>query len=436
MSCSACSARVEKVVKSISGVTSCSVNLLTHSMCVDGTASDEDIIAAVTKAGYGASLNTPDIAQNHNHDSLKEDEISGLKKRLISSLVFLLILLYFTTGQMLWSLPIPAFLQGSPLRLGILQLALTTIVLVINRKFFINGFKGILHLAPNMDTLVSLGAGSAYLYSISTLIKITEIRVDHFIEGAESMVNDFYFESAAMIVTLITVGKLLEARSKGKTTDALKNLIKLRPDTATVLTDNVEKTIPTDKIQTGDILVIRPGEFIPVDGIVKSGESSVNESAITGESIPVDKSAGDMVTSATLNQTGLLHIEATKVGKDTTLSQIIQLVSDATATKAPVAKIADKVSGIFVPTVLVIALITFIVWMVSGQSMGFALARAISVLVISCPCALGLATPVAIVVGSGLGAKNGILFKTASALEETGKIQTIALDKTGTITSG
>ena len=441
MSCAACSARVEKAVKSVPGVTSCAVNLLMHSMGVEGTATDAEIIRAVTDAGYGATpKSTTDSAGNtSDSEELKDRETPKLKKRLISSIIFLSILLYITMGMMYRGLgigptyywPLPEFLYNA-ICMGFTQCLLTTMILIINRQFFTNGIRGLIHRAPNMDTLVSLGAGAAYVYSMWVLFSIIQ-------DGAEAwsgLMPDYYFESAAMIVTLITVGKLLESHAKGKTTNALKALIKLRPNQATILVENDEKSVGISEVKIGDIVVVRPGETIPVDGIIKRGESTVNEAAITGESIPVDKAPGSLVTAATLNQTGLLHIETTRVGEDTTLAQIIRLVSDAAATKAPVAQIADKVSGVFVPAVILIAMITLIAWITAGQTLSFSLARAISVLVISCPCALGLATPVAIVVGSGLGARHGILFKTASALEATGKLQSIALDKTGTITSG
>lgn len=439
MSCAACSARIEKAVQSVPGVTSCAVNLLTHSMGIEGTATDTDIIRAVTDAGYGAAPVSADKSGGAaDADELRDRETPKLRKRLILSVIFLCFLLYITMGtmaaQMEWmpvgNWPLPGFLSDD-VYMGLTQCLLATIILIINRKFFTNGIKGLIHLAPNMDTLVSLGAGAAYIYSIWVLIAA--------IGGSGALPGtapDYYFESAAMIVTLITVGKLLESHAKGKTTDALKSLMKLRPNTATILAGNDEKRVEIAEVQIGDIVVVRPGEAIPVDGRVQSGESAVNESAITGESIPVDKAPGSLVAAATINQTGLLYIEVTRVGEDTTLGQIIRLVRDAAATKAPVAKIADKVAGVFVPAVIVIAMVTFVIWMIVGQTLSFSLARAISVLVISCPCALGLATPVAIVVGSGLGARNGILFKTASALEAAGKLKTIALDKTGTITSG
>lgn len=437
MSCAACSARVEKAVLAVPGVTACAVSLLTNSMGVDGTAGEDDIIRAVTDAGYGAAPKSQSDNKTHADTAQNADqELSVLKTRLISSLFFLIALLYLSMGHAMWGWPLPGTMADNPMILGLTQLLLTSIVLVINQKFFINGFRGVLHRAPNMDTLVALGAGAAYVYSTWALFNMANLQLNVGTQAAEAMMHEFYFESAAMIVTLITVGKLLESRSKGKTTDALKNLIKLRPETASILVDNAEKRVAVADVHKGDTVVVHPGETIPVDGIILSGESTVNEAAITGESIPVDKSTGCSVTSATLNQTGLLHIEATRVGEDTTLAQIIQLVSDAAATKAPVAKIADKVSAVFVPTVISIAVITLIIWILAGQTFSFALARAISVLVISCPCALGLATPVAIVVGSGLGARNGILFKTAAALEAAGHIKTIALDKTGTITAG
>lgn len=443
MSCAACSARVEKAVSKVPGVTSCSVSLLTNSMGVEGTASPTDIIAAVEEAGYGASEKGAPAAGGKRQtslaaaeDSLRDKETPKMKKRLIASLCFLIPLMYFSMGHMMWNWPVPAFFEGNHVAMGLLQLLLTAAVMVINQKFFISGFKGLIHGAPNMDTLVALGAGASFVYSTYALFAMTDAQVQGDMAGAMSYMHEFYFESAAMILTLITVGKMLEARSKGKTTDALKSLMKLAPKTATVLRNGAETEVSVDQVRKGDIFVVRPGENIPVDGIVLEGSSAVNESALTGESIPVDKKPGDQVSAATVNHSGFIRCEATRVGEDTTLSQIIQMVSDAAATKAPIAKIADRVSGVFVPAVIAIAAITIIVWLIAGQTVGFALARGISVLVISCPCALGLATPVAIMVGNGMGAKNGIMFKTAVSLEETGKTQIVALDKTGTITSG
>ena len=444
MSCAACSARVEKAVSKVPGVTSCSVSLLTNSMGVEGTAAPEAVIAAVEEAGYGAARKEA-RAENSSRgsasssaaeDSLKDRETPKMKKRLTASLCFLLPLMYFSMGHMMWNWPVPSFLEGNHVAMGLIQLLLTTAVMVINQKFFISGFKGLIHRAPNMDTLVALGAGASYGYSLYALFAMTDAQMRGDVAGVMSYMHEFYFESAAMILTLITVGKMLEARSKGKTTDALKSLMKLAPKTAAVVKNGVEETVSIEQVRKGDVFVVRPGENIPVDGIILEGHSAVNESALTGESIPVDKEAGDAVSAATVNQSGFLHCEATRVGEDTTLSQIIQMVSDAAATKAPIAKVADRVSGVFVPAVISIALVTVIVWMIAGQTIGFALARGISVLVISCPCALGLATPVAIMVGNGMGAKNGIMFKTAVSLEETGKTQIVALDKTGTITSG
>ncbi len=444
MSCAACSARVEKAVSKVPGVTSCSVSLLTNSMGVEGTAAPEAVIAAVEEAGYGAAQkgareeggSRASVSAAAAEDSLKDRETPKMKKRLTASLCFLLPLMYFSMGHMMWNWPVPSFLEGNHVAMGLIQLLLTTAVMVINQKFFISGFKGLIHRAPNMDTLVALGAGASYGYSLYALFAMTDAQMRGDMAGVMSYMHEFYFESAAMILTLITVGKMLEARSKGKTTDALKSLMKLAPKTATVVKNGVEETVSIEQVRKGDIFVVRPGENIPVDGIILEGHSAVNESALTGESIPVDKEAGDAVSAATVNQSGFLRCEATRVGEDTTLSQIIQMVSDAAATKAPIAKVADRVSGVFVPAVISIALVTVIVWMIAGQTIGFALARGISVLVISCPCALGLATPVAIMVGNGMGAKNGIMFKTAVALEETGKTQIVALDKTGTITSG
>ena len=428
MSCAACSARVEKAVSKLGGVSSCTVNLLTNSMAVDGSASEQEIIAAVRSAGYDAAVKGKTQTAK-KPDDIKDTETPKMLRRLIASLVFLLILMYFSMGHMMLGLPVPPFFEGNHLALGMLQMILSAIVMIINQKFFVSGFKGMLHLAPNMDTLVALGSGVSFLYSTVILFLMTA-------EHSGSLMNELYFESAAMILTLITVGKLLESRSKGKTTDALKSLMKLAPKTAAVIRNGVETTVEIAQVRTGDVFIVRPGESIPVDGVVIEGGSAVDESALTGESVPVDKAQGDAVSAATINCSGYLKCEATRVGEDTTLSQIIKMVSDAAATKAPIAKIADKVSGVFVPTVIAIAAVTAVVWLFAGQTVGFSLARAISVLVISCPCALGLATPVAIMVGSGVGARNGILFKTAVALEETGKIRTVALDKTGTITRG
>ena len=440
MSCAACSSRVEKAVSKVSGVTSCSVSLLTNSMGVEGTASQSEIIAAVEAAGYGASVKGADAGAKKgaamDEDALKDRETPIMKRRLIASLCFLIPLMYISMGHMMWNWPLPGFLADNHVAMGLIQLLFTGIIMVINQKFFINGFKGLLHGAPNMDTLVALGSGASFVYSTYALFAMTDAQVKMDMEGVMSYMHEFYFESAAMILTLITVGKMLEAHSKGKTTDALKSLMKLAPKTAVVLKNGVETEVPIDQVKKGDIFVVRPGENIPVDGIVLEGTSAVNEAALTGESIPVDKAEGDKVSAATMNQSGFLKCEATRVGEDTTLSQIIQMVSDAAATKAPIAKIADRVSGVFVPMVITIAVLTIIVWLIAGQSIGFALSRGIAVLVISCPCALGLATPVAIMVGNGMGARNGIMFKTAVSLEETGKMQIVALDKTGTITSG
>ena len=445
MSCAACSARVEKAVSKVPGVTSCSVSLLTNSMGVEGTADPAQVIAAVEEAGYGATEKGAGAQEGAQvkassvsaaEDSLKDRETPKMKRRLIASLCFLVPLMYFSMGHMMWGWPVPSFLEGNHVAMGLIQLLLTTAVMVVNQKFFISGFKGLIHRAPNMDTLVALGAGASYGYSLYALFAMTDAQMRGDAAGVMSYMHEFYFESAAMILTLITVGKMLEARSKGKTTDALKSLMKLAPKMATVIRDGTEETVSIDQVRKGDVFVVRPGENIPVDGVILEGHSAVNESALTGESIPVDKDAGDAVSAATLNQSGFLRCEATRVGEDTTLSQIIQMVSDAAATKAPIAKVADRVSGVFVPAVIGIALVTIAVWLIAGQTIGFALARGISVLVISCPCALGLATPVAIMVGNGMGAKNGIMFKTAVSLEETGKTQIVALDKTGTITSG
>ena len=438
MSCAACSARVEKAVSKVPGVTACSVSLLTNSMGVEGTAADDAVIAAVQQAGYGASVKGGKAAINPSdaEAQLEDHETPKLKRRLFWSLGFLVVLMYFSMGHMMWGWPLPAFYTDNHVAMGLTQLLLTAVVMVINQKFFISGFKSLWHRAPNMDTLVALGATAAFVYSTYALFAMTGAQVRGDAEAVMNYMMDFYFESAAMILTLITVGKTLEARSKGRTTDALKGLMKLAPKTATLLRDGRETVVPIEQVQQGDVFVVRPGESVPVDGVVLEGASAVNEAALTGESIPVDKAAGDSVSAATVNQSGFLKCRATRVGEDTTLSQIIQMVSDAAATKAPIAKIADKVSGVFVPTVIAIATVTTIVWLLLGHPLGYALARGISVLVISCPCALGLATPVAIMVGSGLGAKNGILFKTAASLEETGRIQIVALDKTGTITSG
>lgn len=439
MSCAACSARVEKAVSKVPGVTACSVSLLTNSMGVEGTASPQEIIQAVEHAGYGASqkggeAKPPTTAEAE--EALVDHETPILKRRLIASLIFLVMLMYFSMGHMMWGWPLPSFYEGNHVAMGLTQMLLTIIVMVINQKFFISGFTSLLHQAPNMDTLVALGATAAFGYSTYALFAMTAAQVAGDLAGVMKYMMDFYFESAAMILTLITVGKMLEACAKGKTTDALKGLMKLAPKTATLLRNGQEVKVPIEQVQTGDIFVVRPGENIPVDGVVEEGSSAVNESALTGESIPVDKAAGDSVSAATLNQSGFLRCRATRVGEDTTLSQIIQMVSDAAATKAPIAKIADKVSGVFVPVVITIAAITTAVWLLLGHDVAFSLARGISVLVISCPCALGLATPVAIMVGNGMGAKNGILFKNAVSLENAGRTQIVALDKTGTITAG
>ena len=436
MSCAACSSRVEKAVSKVKGVTSCSVSLLTNSMGVDGTASSEDIIAAVEAAGYGVSLKGAEKTSSAPDDSLKDTETPKIRKRLIWSLVFLAVLMYFSMGHMMWGWPLPSFFDNNHIAMGLVQLLLSAIVMIINQKFFINGFKGLLNRAPNMDTLVALGSGTAFVYSTIALFLMTDAQLHGDSAAVMSYMHEFYFESAAMILALITVGKMLEAHSKGKTTDALKGLMNLAPKTATIVVDGTETTVPIEQVKKGDVFAVRPGESIPVDGVVVEGSSAVNESALTGESIPVDKTVGQNVSAATINQSGYIRCEATRVGEDTTLSQIIKMVSDAAATKAPIAKIADKVSGVFVPAVIVIALITAIVWLLVGQNIGFSLARAISVLVISCPCALGLATPVAIMVGNGVGAKNGILYKTAVSLEMAGRIDTVVLDKTGTVTKG
>ena len=442
MSCAACSARVEKAVSKVEGVTSCSVSLLTNSMGVEGTAADQAIIQAVEAAGYGASVKGE--AAEHSgassmaaeEEMLKDHDTPVLKRRLLASLGFLIVLMYFSMGHMMWGWPLPAFFENNHIAMGLVQLLLTGIVMVINQKFFISGFTSLAHRAPNMDTLVALGSTAAFGYSTYALFAMTDAQVKGDMEMVMHYMHEFYFESAAMILTLITVGKMLEARSKGKTTDALKGLMKLASKTAVVERNGQEVTVPIEQVKKGDIFLVRPGENVPVDGVILEGTSALNEAALTGESIPVDKKPGDVISAATLNQSGFIRCEATRVGEDTTLSQIIQMVSDAAATKAPIAKIADKVSGVFVPAVITIAVITMIVWLLAGESVGFALARGISVLVISCPCALGLATPVAIMVGNGMGAKNGILFKTAVSLEETGKVQIVALDKTGTITNG
>ena len=443
MSCAACSTRVEKAVSKVPGVTSCSVSLLTNSMGVEGSATDQEIIKAVADAGYGASAKDAGGEKNGgansaaaSEEALADHETPILKKRLLYSVGFLLVLMYFSMGHMMWNWPLPAFMDGNHVMMGLVQLYLTVIIMVINQKFFINGFKSLFHGAPNMDTLVALGSFASFGYSSYALFAMTYAEHQGDAEAVMGYMHEFYFESAAMILTLITVGKMLEARSKGKTTDALKSLMKLSPKTAVVEKEGKETEVPVEQVRIGDVFVVRPGENIPVDGVVLEGNSAVNEAALTGESIPVDKQAGDRVSAATINQSGFIRCEATRVGEDTTLSQIIRMVSDAAATKAPIAKVADKVSGIFVPAVISIAVLTVIVWLIAGESVGFALARGISVLVISCPCALGLATPVAIMVGNGMGAKNGILFKTAVSLEETGKVEIVALDKTGTITSG
>ena len=443
MSCAACSARVEKAVSKVPGVSECSVSLLTNSMGVTGTASPQDIIAAVEEAGYGASLKgekagakTSGGTVSEYEEMLKDKETPVLRKRLIASLCLLLPLMYVSMGHSMWGWPLPSFFEGNHVAVGLLQLLFTVAVMVINQKFFINGYRSLFHRAPNMDTLVALGATASFGYSVYALFAMTGAQLAGDAGAVMEYMHEFYFESAAMILTLITVGKMLEAHSKGKTTDALKSLMKLAPKTATLLRDGTEVEVGIEQVRIGDRFVVRPGENIPVDGVVVEGSSAVNESALTGESIPVDKAKGDSVSAATLNQSGYLQCEATRVGEDTTLSQIIQMVSDAAATKAPIAKVADKVSGVFVPAVITIALLTIAGWLLAGQTVGFALARGISVLVISCPCALGLATPVAIMVGNGMGAKHGIMFKTAVSLEETGKVEIVALDKTGTITSG
>lgn len=437
MSCAACSARVERAVLKVPGVDSCAVSLLTNSMGVEGTASEKDIIAAVEAAGYGAMRKSGEKKLDDENDIDPADcETAQLKHRLISSLIFLIVLMYISMGNMMWGWPLPTFFEGNHVAVGITQLLLTVIIMVINRKFFVNGFKALINKSPNMDTLVALGAGAAFIYSTYALYAMSDAQVKGNMEAVMRYMHEFYFESAAMILALITLGKMLEAYSKGKTTNALKGLMKLAPKSAVILKDGIETTVPVEQVKKGDIFVVRPGGNIPVDGIITEGHSAVNESALTGESIPVDKKEGDLVSAATINQSGFIKCEATKVGEDTTLSKIIKMVSDAAATKAPIAKAADKVSGVFVPTVIVIAVITVAVWLILGESVGLALARGISVLVISCPCALGLATPVAIMVGNGIGAKNGILFKTAVSLEEMGKTNTVVLDKTGTVTVG
>ena len=442
MSCAACSSRVEKAVAKVPGVKSVSVSLLTNSMGVEGTAPAEAVIKAVEEAGYGASLKGAEQKQSasarlaEDEEALKDHETPVLKRRLIWSLGFLAVLMYFSMGHSMFGWPLPAFFDGNPVGIGMVQMVLAFIVMLINKKFFVNGFKGIVHGAPNMDTLVALGSAASFVYSLSALFLMTGAQARGDMAGAAAYMKEFYFESAAMILTLITVGKMLEAKSKGRTTDALKSLMKLAPKTATLIRDGKETTVPIDQVRVGDLFAVRPGENVPVDGVIVEGSSALNESALTGESIPVDKTAGDKVSAATVNQSGYLKCRASRVGEDTTLSQIIKMVSDAAATKAPIAKVADKVSGIFVSTVIGIAALTIAVWMILGRDFGFALARGMSVLVISCPCALGLATPVAIMVGNGMGAKNGILFKTAASLEATGRTQIVALDKTGTITSG
>ena len=441
MSCAACSARVEKAVSEVEGVTSCSVSLLTNSMGVEGTASSSAVIQAVEEAGYGAS---PKGGQEQSkeggfdslQDSLKDRETPVLRRRLLSSVIFLLLLMYLSMGHMMWGWPLPSFFEGNHVAMGLAQLLLTVIIMVLNQKFFISGFKSLWHRAPNMDTLVALGSSAAFVYSTYALFAMTDAQVKGDADAVMGYMHEFYFESAAMILTLITVGKMLEAYSKGKTTDALKGLMNLAPKTAVLVRNGAEAEVPVEQVKKGDIYVVRPGGNIPVDGVVLEGNSAVDESALTGESIPVDKAQGDNVSAATINQSGVLRCEATRVGEDTTLSKIIRMVGDAAATKAPIAKIADQVSGVFVPAVVTIAVITIFVWLLLGKDIGFALARGISVLVISCPCALGLATPVAIMVANGVGARNGILFKTAVSMEETGKTAIVALDKTGTITQG
>ncbi len=437
MSCAACSARVEKAVLKVDGVDSCSVSLLTNSMGVDGSASPQAVISAVEAAGYGASLKgKTNIKENENDNLLTDSETPKIRRRLIGSLVFLAVLMYVSMGHMMWNWPLPSVLENNHIAVGLIQLLLSAIVMVINQSFFVSGFKGLINRAPNMDTLVALGSSTAFIYSTVALFAMADAQLKGNMDAVMLYMHEFYFESAAMILALITVGKMLEARSKGKTTDALKGLMKLAPKTAVIISDGNEVEVSVEQVKKGDVFVVRPGGNIPVDGVIIEGSSAVNESALTGESIPVDKNAGDNVSAATINQSGYIRCQATRIGEDTTLSQIIKMVSDASATKAPIAKIADKVSGVFVPAVIVVALITAIVWLVLGHSIGFSLARAVSVLVISCPCALGLATPVAIMVGNGVGAKNGILYKTAVSLETAGRIQTVVLDKTGTITKG
>lgn len=436
MHCAACSARVEKAVLKVPGVTSCAVSLLTNSMGVEGDADAQTIISAVKQAGYGAALNGENESSEAAEAGLEDTDTPVLRKRLIASIVFLVVLMYFSMGHMMWGWPLPKWFDGNHVAMGLLQMILAAIIMIINQHFFINGFKGLINRSPNMDTLVALGSMASFVWSVYVLFAMTGAQAAGDEKAVMDYMMDFYFESAAMILTLITVGKMLEAHSKGKTTDALKGLMDLAPKTAVIVKDGEEKTVAVKRVKKGDIFVVKPGESIPVDGVITEGGSAVNESALTGESIPVDKEVGDMVSAATINQSGFIKCEATRVGEDTTLSQIIKMVSDAAATKAPIAKIADKVSGVFVPVVIILAIITTIVWLIAGKEVGYALARGISVLVISCPCALGLATPVAIMVGNGVGAKNGILFKTAVSLEETGRIKIVALDKTGTITKG
>lgn len=436
MHCAACSARVEKAVLKVPGVTSCAVSLLTNSMGIEGDADAQTIISAVKQAGYGASLKGENESSEAAEAGLEDTDTPVLRKRLIASIVFLVVLMYFSMGHMMWGWPLPKWFDGNHVAMGLLQMILAAIIMIINQHFFINGFKGLMNRSPNMDTLVALGSMASFVWSVYVLFAMTGAQAAGDEKAVMDYMMDFYFESAAMILTLITVGKMLEAHSKGKTTDALKGLMDLAPKTAVIVKDGEEKTIAVKRVKKGDIFVVKPGESIPVDGVITEGGSAVNESALTGESIPVDKEVGDMVSAATINQSGFIKCEATRVGEDTTLSQIIKMVSDAAATKAPIAKIADKVSGVFVPVVIILAIITTIVWLIAGKEVGYALARGISVLVISCPCALGLATPVAIMVGNGVGAKNGILFKTAVSLEETGRIKIVALDKTGTITKG
>ena len=439
MSCAACSAHVEKAVLEVPGVTSVAVSLLTNSMNVEGTAAPSDVIQAVITAGYGASLQGGErnnVTPGFDEEGLKDHETPKLRKRLISSVVILIPLMYVSMGHMMWNWPLPSFLAGNHVAMGLYQMLLTILVMVINQKFFISGFTSLLHKAPNMDTLVALGSGASFAYSTYALFSMTGAQMRMDMDAVMHYMDEFYFESAAMILTLITVGKMLEAYSKGKTTNALKSLMELAPKKATIFRDGEEVLVPVEQVQIGDIFVVRPGEGVPVDGVILEGNSALNESTLTGESIPVDKTEGDSVSAGTLNQSGFLKCRATRIGNDTTLSQIIQMVSDAAATKAPIAKVADKVSGVFVPAVITIAAVTIIAWLLAGADFGFALARGISVLVISCPCALGLATPVAIMVGNGVGAKNGVLFKTAVSLEETGKVDVVVLDKTGTITRG